>query len=445
MALKTKVTKGEIWGIAFPIMFGNLAQTLISVTDTIFLGRVSAVALGASMMAGVYYFIWGTLAWGFAIGVQIIIARRLGEGRLGRIGVIFQHGLLVVSILAMTLLTMLYFVSAPILTAVIQSPNVLAGALEYMDYRFVGIFFVCFNYLFRYFYIGLSSTRVITHTTAIMAISNIILNYGLIFGEFGLPEMGIGGAALASVIAEFLALLYFVWYTFAKLDLKKYAMNIIHKIEPWLIGAIFKLAVPTMIQKLLAFGVWFLFFVMIEHMGEIPIAVSGVIRSLFMLIGVPIFAFAATASTIVSRLIGAGRHKEVMPTLLRISTLSTLIMLPLLLICILFPTQVLYIYTDDPEILAASIEPLYVLCCAMLMSVVAFIYFEAISGTGNTMHGLIVEVVILIIYAVAIWLFARVFMFGLAGTWSCEIVYGVTMSLLSFLYMRYYPWQKKVL
>lgn len=67
--MRSSVKNKIIWTIALPIIFGNLAQTLIALTDTAFLGRVSAVALGASMMAGIYYYIYSTLAWGFAIGM----------------------------------------------------------------------------------------------------------------------------------------------------------------------------------------------------------------------------------------------------------------------------------------------------------------------------------------------------------------------------------------
>ena len=101
--MKSSVKNKAIWLIAYPIIFGNLAQTLISLTDTAFLGRVGSIALGASMMAGIYYYVYSTLAWGFAIGVQIIVARRLGEKRLDRIGVIFEHGLVFVLSLSILL------------------------------------------------------------------------------------------------------------------------------------------------------------------------------------------------------------------------------------------------------------------------------------------------------------------------------------------------------
>ena len=90
--MKVQITNKEIWRIALPIMLGNMAQTIINFTDTAFLGHLGVIALGASMLAGLFYFVFTTIATGFAIGIQIIIARRFGEGNHGRIGVIFQHG-----------------------------------------------------------------------------------------------------------------------------------------------------------------------------------------------------------------------------------------------------------------------------------------------------------------------------------------------------------------
>ena len=263
--MRSSVKNKIIWTIALPIIFGNLAQTLIALTDTAFLGRVSAVALGASMMAGIYYYIYSTLAWGFAIGIQIIVARRLGEGRLDRIGVIFEHGLFFVLFLSTGLFLIQHYFTNDILARIIQSPNIYAAAVEYMDYRHYGIIFVCFNFLFRSLYIGLSDTKVISFTTAIMAMVNIFLDYVLIFGKFGVPEMGVGGAALASVCAEISATFFFIGYTLVKLPLKTYSLFYFHKLEGWLMKSVLKLAFPTMIQKLLSFGTWFIFFALVEH------------------------------------------------------------------------------------------------------------------------------------------------------------------------------------
>ena len=318
--MKAQITSKEIWSIALPIMLGNMAQTIINFTDTAFLGHLGVIALGASMLAGLFYFVFTTVATGFAIGIQIIIARRYGEGNYGRIGIIFEHGSLFVLILGSILFSILYFFSDQLLYLLIDSPNIYDASIEYIKYRRYGIMFVCFNFLYRALYIGISDTKVITYSTIIMAIVNIFLDYCLIFGNFGFPEMGIGGAALASFCAEVSAFVFFTIYSYIKLTKKDYGMFKIHKLEPELMGRILKIATPTMIQKLFSFSVWFIFFILIEKMGETATGISSIVRSVYMILITPCFAFATTTNTIVSRIIGEGHSDQVFSTIFKITS-----------------------------------------------------------------------------------------------------------------------------
>ena len=129
--MKAKITDREIWSIALPIMLGNMAQTIINFTDTAFLGHVGVIALGASMLAGLFYLLFTTVAAGFAIGIQIIVARRFGERNYGRIGVIFEHGSLFVLLLGSILFSILYFFSDRLLLMLIDSPNLYEASVEY--------------------------------------------------------------------------------------------------------------------------------------------------------------------------------------------------------------------------------------------------------------------------------------------------------------------------
>ena len=74
--------------------------------------------------------------------------------------------------------------------------------MEFLDWRIYGFFFSFVNVMFRALYIGITRTKVLTINAVVMALTNVILDYALIFGKFGLPEMGIKGAAIASVLAE---------------------------------------------------------------------------------------------------------------------------------------------------------------------------------------------------------------------------------------------------
>lgn len=441
--MSKKITNKTIWGIAYPIIMGSLAQTLITLTDTAFLGRVSEVALGASAMAGIYYYVFSTLAWGFSIGIQIIVARRLGEGRLNRIGVVFEHGLCFVFLLSMSLFLIQRYFSDVLLGASIQSPNIYAAAMEYMSYRHYGIIFVCFNFLFRALYIGLSNTKIIGYSTIAMASVNVIFNYLLIFGKFGFPELGVGGAAMASVLAEVSAFLIFIFYTLLRLPIKQYALFSFHKLEGWLMLTVLKTAMPTMLQKLLSFGTWYIFFMLIEHMGERPIAITIVVRSVYMLILIPVFGYGATANTLTSRLIGEGRQPEIMSTLGRIIKLSMLSVLPVLLVCYILPREVLSIYSNSEELIEAAIPSLYVVGMAALSFCFGITFFEAISGTGNTTHALLLESFVLVFYTFQTWLLTTALQSSVEFVWTVEITYGLLIGVVSLAYLKRTKWQLK--
>lgn len=432
----TQTSRKALLSLAFPIMIGNLAQTLITLTDTAFLGRVSENALSASIMTGIFYFIFVTLAWGFSIGIQVIIARRLGEGKFERIGVIFEHGMAFMFPLALLLFGCMHFFTEQLLGAVIQSPNIYPLAIQYMDFRHYGIGFVCFNYLFRALYVGLSDTKPISYSTGIMAVVNISLDYVLIFGKFGFPEMGVAGAALASVCAELSTLVFFVCYSLLKLPIKKYALFTWHKLEGWLMKTIIGLSLPTMAQRLLSIGVWFLFFIMVEHMGERPIAVTGVIRSVYMLISIPAFALGVTANTVTSRLIGEGRRDEVLPTLKRTIILSMCCLSPILLLCVAYPESLLSIYTDDVSLIQDSIGSLYILGIATLALSSGVIFFEAISGLGETLHAMLLEAAVLVIYTAYIWFTAVHLNTDVMWVWGSEFIYWTCLGLFSWFYLR---------
>lgn len=441
--LNNSISNKSIIQIAIPIMLGNLAQTLITFVDTAFLGHVGTIELGAAMMAGIYYYVFSTLAWGFAVGIQIIVARRFGEKNYLQIGTVFEHGLMVVLGLSLLLFTLLHFCTDALLSAVIESPDIRFAALQFMKYRHYGIIFVCFNFLFRSLYIGLSNTKVITYTTLLMAVVNIILDYMLIFGNFGAPEMGIRGAAIASVIAEISALIFFIGYTFLRLPIKRFGIFLFKKWDLSLLMSIVKISFPTMLQRLISFGIWFVFFIMIEQTGELAIAVSGIVRSVYSLILVPVFAFGATANTLTSRLIGEGKSQEVKYLLRKIIRLTILLMTGLIIVCLIIPEQLAYIYTDDALLASASVPALYVICGGAISMCFASILFEALSGTGNTMTAFFIESAILVIYVAYIFLVTKIFPQSIEIIWCAEMVYGVFLAIVSFLYLKYANWQKK--
>lgn len=440
--MKTHITNKEIWSIALPIMLGNMAQTIINFTDTAFLGHLGVVALGASMLAGLFYFVFTTIAAGFAVGVQIIIARRFGEKNYGRVGVIFQHGSLFVLVLGCLLLSVLYLFSDHLLLWLIDSQNIYEASLDYIKYRQFGIIFVCFNFLYRALYVGISSTKVITYSTIIMAIVNIFLDYCLIFGNWGFPEMGIAGAAIASFAAEISAFVFFSVYSYIKLRNKEYGMFRRYRIEPELMGRILRISTPTMVQKLLSFGVWFIFFVLIEKMGETATGISSITRSIYMILITPCFAFSTTTNTLVSKVIGEGHANQVFSTIGKVLKNCLLCTIPIVVIVAIFPVTIASIYTDDLNFATLVVPSILVICSGTIFQGIGNAYFEAVSGTGNTSAALYLESIILVVYVLYIVAMTNLTT-KVEWVWTAEILYGVLLGILCSLYMKYAKWDKK--
>ena len=339
------------------------------------------------------------------------------------------------------LFAILFFFSHRLLHVIIESENIYVAANEYLTYRQFGIMFVVFNFLFRSFYVGISTTQVITFSTIIMAVVNIFFDWALIFGHVGLPAMGIGGAALASLLAEITAFCFFWIYTYIKLPHEEYGMFRWHQWQPALMGDILKVAFPSMIQRLFSFGAWFIFFVMIEKMGEMAIGVSSVVRSTYMILIIPGIAFASTANTLTSRIIGEGKSDEVMAMLWKVVKNTLICSAVLVAVTMVFPTMVLHIYTDDVALAQAAVPSVYVVSVATLVLAAAMVFFEAVSGTGNTAAAMALEFGVLIIYIIYVFLMSKTS--TIAGVWTAEWLYNLLMGVISFFYIWKADWRKK--
>lgn len=440
--MKTSIKNSEIWRIVYPIMVGNLAQTLIALVDTAFLGRLGEVELGAASMAGIYYYFFTTLAWGFSIGVQVIVARRFGEGNYKQIGFVMKHGLLFMSLFAISLFVLISSFTDIIMRTFVASDDVYRVAVTFIEYRRFGILFACFNFLFRSYYIGLSFTRSITYSTILMTVVNVIFDAVLIFGSPFNAPMGVAGAAIASVMAEITATIFFITYTIMKSPYGVF-VSFRGKFDMLLMKSILNISMPTMLQKFISFGSWLAFFLIVEKISERALAVTMVSRSVFMLLGVPVFAFAATANTVTSRLIGEGKSGEVRPSLIKILRFSWLFLIIPTIAVTFFPELCLSVYTNDPGIISDAVPILLLAGATQYAMALGMIYFDATSGTGHTSHALIMEFLVLIAYMFFAWYFGIHIKAGVFWVWVSEFIYAFSLSIVTVLYIRYYKWQNK--
>lgn len=429
-------TNKEIWRVTYPIFLGLLAQNVINVTDTAFLGRVGEVALGAAAMGGLLYICVYTIAFGFSVGSQILIARRNGEGNYRAVGPIMWQGTAFSFGMAVCLLILMYFSAAPLIRLLITSDSIYGATYEFFTWRIWGFLFAFVNVMFRGLYIGITRTKVLTMNAVVMALVNVVLDYALVFGELGLPEMGVRGAALASVIAEASSLLFFLLYTYYKVDLKKYGLNRFGQFDLSMVLRILRISCFTMVQYFLAMAIWFVFFMALERLGQRQLAVANIVRSVYVVLLIPVQALSTTANTLVSNLIGAGGSSGVVTLLHKISRMSFLIMVVCVGLCVAFPGSILSVYTNEEALLVESVSALYVVCGAMLIASLANVYFNGISGTGNTQAALVLEIFVQVFYALYIIVVGMVIQAPVDVCFTTEVIYYVLMLGSSLIYLK---------
>lgn len=416
---------------------------MINVTDTAFLGRVGEVALGAAAMGGLLYICVYTIAFGFSVGSQILIARRNGEGNYRAVGPIMWQGTTFSFGMAVCLLILMYFSAAPLIRLLITSDSIYGATYEFFTWRIWGFLFAFVNVMFRGLYIGITRTKVLTMNAVVMALVNVVLDYALVFGELGLPEMGVRGAALASVIAEASSLLFFLLYTYYKVDLKKYGLNRFGQFDLSMVLRILRISCFTMVQYFLAMAIWFVFFMALERLGQRQLAVANIVRSVYVVLLIPVQALSTTANTLVSNLIGAGGSSGVVTLLHKISRMSFLIMVVCVGLCVAFPGSILSVYTNEEALLVESVSALYVVCGAMLIASLANVYFNGISGTGNTQAALVLEVFVQVFYALYIIVVGMVIQAPVDVCFTTEVIYYVLMLGSSLIYLKKAKWQNK--
>ena len=190
-------TNRQIWNVSYPIFLSLLAQNVINVTDTAFLGRVGEIELGASAMGGLYYICAFTIAFGFSTGSQIIMARRNGERNYKEVGPVMIQGVFFLFMLAAVMFTLSRLFAGDIMRVLISSDTILNATEEFLDWRVFGFFFSFVNVMFRALFIGITRTKVLTLNAVVMALTNVLLDYLLIFGNY---RFGDGGGGVYRVL-----------------------------------------------------------------------------------------------------------------------------------------------------------------------------------------------------------------------------------------------------
>lgn len=435
----------SILSVALPMMVSGFIQSVVLITDSAFISRYSVEGFDAVGNAGLAYITFFMMLMGMSDGAQILMARRIGEQRINAVGRQMTAAWIVLSVLALAFFVLLELVIPNLILA--QSLNLEVAKLQgvFLGYRSYGLFFCVITLGFQAFYLAQGRTSVVLIAAILTATSNIVLDYFLIFGHGIFPEMGVAGAALASTAADGIGMLFLIIITLVTKDHRTFEFFREFKKIGVEIMDLLKVGTPLLLQGFSALFTWTLFFTWIEQMGKFELTVSQNIRSLYFLAFVPIWGFASTTKTYISQYIGAGKQDSLPLIQRRIQRLTLVFLLLFFHGALFYPETLISMVNPHQAYLATSSAILRLIIGSILIYGVVSVYFQTIHGSGNTVASMTIEIISVGVYMLFVFLFIKVFHFQIYYVWTVEYIYFGVMGSLSFLYLRTFKWNQKVI
>ena len=229
--------------LAYPVILGMVGHTLVGLIDDIMVGKIGTTELAAVSLGNSFLFIAMSLGIGFSTAITPLVAEADGEGNVVKGKSAFKHGLLLCTILGVSLFGLMLLLK-PLMYHMKQPEAVVALAIPYLEIVAFSLIPMIMFQAFKQFSDGLSQTKYAMWATLLANVINIVLNYLLIYGKFGFPELGIVGAAIGTLISR-TVMLIFIWLL---LKSKK-------KFQPYVTNLNFAIIKKTAIKKIVSLGV----------------------------------------------------------------------------------------------------------------------------------------------------------------------------------------------
>ena len=260
--------------LGLPLILSHVAQFSISLTDALMLGWYDVTALAAQVLAGMVFFVLFLFGSGFAWAVMPMVAEAESAGQSQQVRRVTRMAMWL-SILFGAVSMPLMIWSEALLLALGQTEEVAGEASRYLNVAGWGIFPALLVMVLKSYLAALERTQVVLWVTIGAVLVNVIVNYALIFGNWGAPEMGIVGAAWASVSVQIVSLLLLAIY--AAVVTREHGLFIRFWRPDWeAFGQVFRLGWPIGITTLAEVGLFAAASVMMGWLGTLPLAAHGI-------------------------------------------------------------------------------------------------------------------------------------------------------------------------
>lgn len=431
--------------MALPAIAGLSTQMIVSLVDTAMVGRLpnaeySLAAMGLGVLAT-----WALISFfsSLATGTHVLTARRFGEKDYPAIGDVLNTSL-IIALMIGTLVGFLGSSSAYYISDFFAAdPKVDQLAGDYLFFRFMGIPFFLLSVSYRGFFFGIGKTKIFMFSGILVNFLNILFNYILIFGAFGIEGMGLAGAGLGSTLATFFDASFYLVVSALPSYRKKYLYFKNFRFIKSIGRSILKISVPVSFQNIFIL-IGFLSFVAITGLiGTREQAASQVVISALFMSIMPCFGFGIAVQTMVGNELGKNSIPKAKLLSYETSKLATVYTLLLGTIFIFFPKIILILITTDPEVIKTAEPIIRIAGFAQIFYAIGVVLANGLQAAGQTFFVMLADVIVNWVILIPLAYFLGVFFdFGLIGAWIAIPFYVILYSLVISLKFIFGDWTK---
>lgn len=393
--------------IALPITMQNLIIFFTQMMDTVMLGEVGDVAMSASALANQPFFIFNMLVFGLSGGASVLSAQYWGKKEIQPIKVIITMAIRVAMLVGLILTVVVFFMPHQIMTLFTKEAAVIEAGAEYLKIICFSYFFFGFTCTFYGIMRSVELVKVAVVSNIVALITNVTLNYILIFGNFGFPALGVKGAAIATLIARLAEFSIAVIYMFfidkrLKLRLKDFLSLNIPLFKDMIV-----VSSPVALNEVMwALGIS-MQAALLGNLGTVAVAANSIISVVQQLSTTAVFGVANAAAVMIGKAIGEGDMQKARDRGHTFKIISFIFGVCVTGIILLLRNVAIDFYNVTPETKALAHQMIYVAAAmGFFVSISGISIVGILRGGGDTKFSLWIEIFALWVVAVPLAYFS---------------------------------------
>jgi MATE family multidrug resistance protein len=432
----------EVFVLATPVVLTQLSATAMGVVDSAMVGRLGPTPLAAVGFASIWMWTIFSLLYGAASGIQTFVSQADGAGEARRCGQWAWHGFYAVAPAALLFVAVLAPLAGPLLALLGPSPELQSSAVAYITARLPGELAFAVIMVLTSFFRGLGDTRTPLYVMLVANAVNVVLDYGLIFGELGLPAWGVRGAGAATAVGSWVGAATLCAAFRRRAVAERFDTRPIPP-DRAAIARFLRTGAPIGGQWCIGMTSFACFTTVVARMGDASMAASQAFVMLLSLSFMQAVGISIAASTLVGRYVGAEDARSAKRSFRSSIQIGLLLSGGIAILFVAIPGPLLRIFTDDPAVVTLGRPLLAIGALFQIFDFLAIVTEGALRGAGDTRWPLAVETALGWGFFVPLaYVLGVVLEGGLTGAWMGGLVYVCALALVLVRRFRSGAWKR---